>query len=744
MDSETLIGTVLGTTCTLQKMIGQGGMGVVYLALQSRPNRRVAVKVLLPMVHVSSEQHRSFLERFHAEADVVASLVHPNIIPIHEYGERDGLPYLVMPYINGGTLHDVIEREEPVPLEKAMSYLEQLAGALDFAHERGVIHGNIKPANILVRRGEHLWLTDFGLMKMIFEHDDERSYLIGIGALMGVSEYMAPELIVGSHIDARADQYSLGMVMYQMVTGSLPVRGSRALRQQHTLPYTSHMQRPQIPPEVEQVMLKAVARNPEARYTYVRDFASAFRQALTTAGVLHEPVSADTRSTDAHLATPHNLLPVTETSIPSVTTLAPSALDVNKDANKDASRDDIVGKTSFSLSGIMPLFPPGQRIHHSSGQEVAEVAPDLEWDTPEPFPILETRPELKPEHTTERTDTGLMSLSSAIEALKGSVRPSAPEVLDTNLVPMSSTIKATTEPKLERLPEEPGEREITFDPPAWLLEGRPPEVISATQSTQSATEETNEQTREQTSKLPKKRSLRTILLIVLSLIIIFGAFAYTYISVISPGKGPLPLMQPLNRGIPGGKSPGGGHPNGGVANNNDNGNGSGVNSFAKPGARRFQVGAHALIEIKAHSSDVNIHTSSMDTVIVTAKQRSSNQVLAPNSTSVLYSQSHDGQGHDQISIATSPGSVNIDYDVAVPSTALAQVQVNTGSVTVNGVKGVTIDTGGGNLDIENVQGPVNVHTDSGDITAHAITGDATVESINGSIRVTSINGPLKA
>src|SRR6266481_2929549 len=135
MKAEALVGTVLGT-CTLQQLIGQGGMGAVYLAQQTRPRRQVAIKVLMPATKLKPHQLAAFLERFRRETDAAASLEHPNIMPVHEYGERDSLAYLVMPYISGGTLRDVMEREVPFPLPKVLNYLEQMAAALDFAHER--------------------------------------------------------------------------------------------------------------------------------------------------------------------------------------------------------------------------------------------------------------------------------------------------------------------------------------------------------------------------------------------------------------------------------------------------------------------------------------------------------------------------------------------------------------------------------------------------------------------------------
>src|SRR5436190_21559913 len=139
MNTEALIGKVLGT-CTLQEVIGQGGMGAVFLAQQSRPRRQVAVKVLLPAASLTAHQRAAFLERFRRETDDAASLEHPNILPVHEYGEQEGLAYLVMPYVSAGTLRDELERCGTLPLEKAVSYLEQIAAAIDFAHEHGVIH----------------------------------------------------------------------------------------------------------------------------------------------------------------------------------------------------------------------------------------------------------------------------------------------------------------------------------------------------------------------------------------------------------------------------------------------------------------------------------------------------------------------------------------------------------------------------------------------------------------------------
>ncbi len=289
MNAETLIGTVLGT-CTLQQVIGQGGMGAVYLALQSRPRRQVAVKVLLPLTPLPPSQLAAFLERFRRETDAVASLEHPNIIPVYEYDEYNGLAYLVMPYISGGTLRDVMERDGALPLLKVVSYLEQLAAALDFAHERGVIHRDIKPANILLTPQGRLLLTDFGLVKVSIEGQEILRRLTGPGAPVGTPDYMSPEQVLGEPVDGRADLYSLGVILYQMVTGTLPFQGETPMQvaAQHlqVSPNSPRLLRPDLPAAAEKVMLRAMAKRPAERYAKGRDLVNEFLVALASSGVL--------------------------------------------------------------------------------------------------------------------------------------------------------------------------------------------------------------------------------------------------------------------------------------------------------------------------------------------------------------------------------------------------------------------------------------------------------------------------
>ena len=283
MNAEALIGTVLGT-CTLQQLIGQGGVGAVYLAQQSRPRRQVAVKVLMPATSLKPHQLSAFLERFRRETDAAASLEHPNIMPVYEYGERGGLAYLVMPYISGGTLRDVMENEGQLSFQKAVNYLEQMAAALDFAHARGVIHRDIKPANMLLTPEGRLLLTDFGLVKVLSENQSEQMRLTGAGAPVGTPDYMSPEQVIGSEVDGRADQYSLGVVLFQMLTGTTPFQGETpmqiASQQLHMQPPAPRSLRSDLPEAAERVLLRAMAKRPDDRFGTAQEFSSAFRAAL--------------------------------------------------------------------------------------------------------------------------------------------------------------------------------------------------------------------------------------------------------------------------------------------------------------------------------------------------------------------------------------------------------------------------------------------------------------------------------
>ncbi len=291
---EDLLGSVLGT-CTLERILGRGGMGVVYLAQQSRPHRQVAVKTLLLSLMPDPDRRSRFLERFRREADAVAALDHPNILPIYEYGEQADVAYLVMPYVTGGTLRDRVERKGQLPFSEVVGFLTQMAAALDYAHKHGVIHRDVKPQNMLLYPDKRLMLSDFGIAKVaeqaVTDGPDAATLpqLTTMGHVVGTPDYIAPEQAMGHPVDARADIYSLGVVLFYMVTGRVPFAGGQpmtiAARHVSEPPPPPRQFRPDLPAAAERVILKALAKDPAARYQTAGELAQAFRAAISTHAV---------------------------------------------------------------------------------------------------------------------------------------------------------------------------------------------------------------------------------------------------------------------------------------------------------------------------------------------------------------------------------------------------------------------------------------------------------------------------
>ncbi|MDQ2887862.1 MAG: protein kinase [Chloroflexota bacterium] len=293
VDSNELLGQALGT-CTLQSLLGRGGMGVVYLARQSRPRRTVAVKVLVPGMHSDPKARAEFLVRFRREADAIAGLDHVNIMPIFEYGEQGELAFLVMPYVTGGTLRTKLDQRGILPLSEAIPIIEQAAAAIDNAHAQGIVHRDLKPGNILFHADGRVLLADFGLAKVIRgneEHDSNGrlSTLTGAGIIVGTPEYLSPEQSTGQPIGPYTDIYALGIVLYQMLGGRVPFTGASpvAIALKHALeaPPALLSLNPALPPSVEAVVMKALAKLPEERYASAGELAHALRSAASGAPI---------------------------------------------------------------------------------------------------------------------------------------------------------------------------------------------------------------------------------------------------------------------------------------------------------------------------------------------------------------------------------------------------------------------------------------------------------------------------
>jgi serine/threonine-protein kinase len=263
--------SVLNTRYRLEKKIGQGGFAQVYLAMDQLLKRRVAVKVL----NSELTEDENFLTRFEKEAQSIAALEHPNILSVYDYGQAEDTAYLVTPYIEGGTLHDKLRKERKFSLPQASAYLTQVAAALDYAHRRFIVHRDIKPQNMLLRsEDDRLLLGDFGIAKVLSSSSAQSRT-----GVMGTISYMSPEQLEGN-VAVGTDIYALGCVLFQMLTGELPYTGAtEQVMMGHLLrPIPSIIERSQgqVPPPVQDIINRALAKKPEDRFQTAGEMAKAF------------------------------------------------------------------------------------------------------------------------------------------------------------------------------------------------------------------------------------------------------------------------------------------------------------------------------------------------------------------------------------------------------------------------------------------------------------------------------------
>jgi YVTN family beta-propeller protein len=257
----------------IEEVLGRGGMGIVYLAEDLRLKRRVALKLLSPEL---ADDER-FRERLVAESELAASLDHPNIVPIYGAGEASGRMFISMRYVEGQDLKRLL-RKGPLPAEQALALVAQVAAALDAAHARGLVHGDVKPSNVLVapeaghEGTDHVYLVDFGLTRRLAE----RVVPDGHGQLLATVDYVAPEVIEGKAVDGRADLYSLGCVLYECLAGEPPFpRASDA-----AVLFAHLDSEPPTLPGLEHVLARALAKSPDDRYQSGRELVAAARESL--------------------------------------------------------------------------------------------------------------------------------------------------------------------------------------------------------------------------------------------------------------------------------------------------------------------------------------------------------------------------------------------------------------------------------------------------------------------------------
>lgn len=290
--------------------IGQGGMATVYKAYQPSMDRYVAIKVLPSQLAESKE----FATRFQQEARIIARLEHPHILPVFDYGEDNGVAYFVMRYLEAGTLKDRMEAGRPLPLDEIDRIFTQLTDALTYAHSHGIVHRDLKPANVLIDPYGNVFLTDFGIAKLL---ESASPRLTQTDAILGTPAYISPEQAQAQPVDQRSDIYSLGIILYEMVTGGVPFVADTPLAVifKHItdpLPLPSQV-RPDVPPAIEKVILRALAKEPRDRFATAQEFKTAWKRALEAKETLPQVPDMATR---APLDTPRAQasIPVSRTS----------------------------------------------------------------------------------------------------------------------------------------------------------------------------------------------------------------------------------------------------------------------------------------------------------------------------------------------------------------------------------------------------------------------------------------------
>ncbi len=261
-------GDVVAGRYAIEEILGRGGMAGVYRAHDSVLERDVALKVLNPSL-LDDEEH---VARFRREARAIAALSHPNLVTVIDRGQVDDCEFIVFELVRGGTLKDLLAKERALPVAEALGHVRQAARGLGYAHAHGVVHRDVKPQNVLVDELGTAKVTDFGIARLL-EHDGG---ITESGTIMGTSDYLSPEQATGKDVDERSDQYSLGALLFELLTGEVPYEGEGmvavALKHVHDPVPSVRTRRPEVSPEVDALVRRAMAKRPEDRFPTLDDF----------------------------------------------------------------------------------------------------------------------------------------------------------------------------------------------------------------------------------------------------------------------------------------------------------------------------------------------------------------------------------------------------------------------------------------------------------------------------------------
>jgi beta-lactam-binding protein with PASTA domain/predicted Ser/Thr protein kinase len=287
--SDTLINTLFDGRYRIVRKLGSGGMANVYLAEDQELGRRVAIKILNDR-HAHDDQ---FVERFRREAKNAAGLSHPNIVSIYDRGEAEGTYYIAMEYLDGRSLKELIVARGPAPINIAIEYTRQILDALRFAHRNGIVHRDIKPHNVIVDAEGRVKVTDFGIARA------GTTQMTEVGSIIGTAQYLSPEQARGAPVDQTSDLYSVGIVLYELLTGTVPFSGDSpveiAMKHISAAPRPPSAHRADIPAELDKIVLRALAKSPEQRFKSAEEMERDLARVAAGAKVSRETEEAATQ-----------------------------------------------------------------------------------------------------------------------------------------------------------------------------------------------------------------------------------------------------------------------------------------------------------------------------------------------------------------------------------------------------------------------------------------------------------------
>src|SRR5919109_298449 len=377
-----LIGTVLSHRYRLEARLGSGGMSTVYLARDDTLERWVAVKVMHREISDQPDQ----LERFRREARAVAQLSHPNVVAVIDAGEDGGYPYIVFEYVDGETLKQRIDRVGRLPVDEAVAYAIEVGRGLAAAHARRLVHRDVKPQNVLIDSDGRAKVTDFGIARSL-----ESDGLTKTGRVLGTTDYVSPEQAMGQEVDARTDIYSLGVLLYEMLTGEVPFRADTVVgvAMKHVNEQMPDVQRsrPEVSSALAAVIERATAKDPKKRYpdmaSFLADLEGALEVEVARAGTSHgEATSVLDAVRPRRLLTPRRM---SAAGVALVLAATVAALLIAALTGKEAEHGGAAAPSGaqIELTAAHDFDPePGDQNEHSEEVEYAiDGNPDTTWTT---------------------------------------------------------------------------------------------------------------------------------------------------------------------------------------------------------------------------------------------------------------------------------------------------------------------------------------------------------------------------